>query len=108
MIGFSKLTPLIIAILGLSSCTALPHHEASKVEIENAATRYLTKREPWAAQARLTLDARQDAHDGTWRVQANALDPRHTECGCILFVPGTSRELLFGPSGKFISCVSPQ
>ena len=95
----------IIAILALSSCAAPPRHEATKGEIENTAKRLITRRESWAAKAQLRLDARQDESDGTWRVTADALDPRHTECGCLLFVPGSSRELLFSRSGRLISYV---
>ena len=97
--------PSVIAILALSACAALQRQDASKVEIEIAAKRSLTKREAWAAKAQLSLNARRDAYDGTWRVTASALDPRHTECGCIPLVPGTSRELLFSRSGALMSCI---
>lgn len=98
---------IVLVILALSSCASPLRHEASQVEIETAATRYLTKHEPWAVKAQLSVNARQDTYDGTWRVTANALDPRHTKCGCIPFIPGTSRELLFSRSGRFIRCIAP-
>lgn len=97
---------LLTTLLALSSCASPLRHEASKAEIENTAKRLLTRCEPWAAQAQLYIGIRQNADDGTWRVTANALDPRHTECGCAIFIPGTGRELLFSRSGRFISCSS--
>lgn len=96
----------IVAMLGLSSCATPQQHQVTKIDIEAAAKRVIAKREPWGDTA--YLSATQDVFDGTWRVEANALDPRHTECGCILFVPGTSRELLLSRSGRPISYVSLQ
>jgi hypothetical protein len=77
-----------------------PKHEASKAEIDRAVRRLIAHRETWVETAYLATA--QDPFDQTWRVTANALDSRYTGHGCIPFVRGTGRELLFTPDGGLI------
>jgi hypothetical protein len=73
---------------------------ASQAAIVEGARQLIVQREKWTYETHLT--AAQDPIDRTWRVTANAVDPRHTKCACVLFVPGTGRELLFAPTGTLI------
>jgi len=91
---------LLAFTLGLSSCATYEKHQASKAEIETSAKQLIAKREH--REDSLYRSVSQDA-DGTWRIQTHAIDPHHTECGCVLFIPGTGREILFSRSGKLIN-----
>lgn len=42
---------------------------------------------------------------GSWRVVTHECDTRKTECGCLLYLPDTGREILYKPTGKLISYV---
>ncbi|MCB1278517.1 hypothetical protein [Prosthecobacter sp.] len=95
-------TCLLFIVSVIASCSQIDQR-ATEVEIEAAAKRIAGKHLPSSAQlaSRLTKES-----DGIWRVQVHQIDPRHTNCGCILFVPGTGREMLFKPSGRLISNVA--
>jgi len=100
--------PLLLAFVALlfSSCATTPPREATRSEIESLSQRAIAKRETWGGTPYCT--AVQDPFDGTWRVEAHAIDSAHPDCGCVLFVPGTRREILFSRSGRLISYVSPR
>lgn len=104
-LGVVMRTLFIIAVMSLCSCATRETQPISRNDIKEKATRLIARREHWEGTP--YLNVQQDQPDGTWRVEAHAFDPRHTECGCILFVPGTRREILFSRSGRFISYVSP-
>jgi hypothetical protein len=96
----------ILAVIGTSSCATTEHRQVTKTDIETQTIRLIARREHWAGKPYVL--ANQDKYDGTWRVEAHAHDPRHTDCGCVLFMPGTRREILFSRSGRLISYVALQ
>jgi hypothetical protein len=80
-------------------CASGTNHVATRDEIVTATRRLVTQRERWEAES--YINSRQD-RDGTWRVEvAEFGEPTHN--GEILFVPGSSREVLFSRSGRLIS-----
>lgn len=95
-------TYLLLIVGALVSCASI-EHKATKTEIEASAKRIAGKRLPSSAQ--LAYRVKQES-DGVWRAEVHQIDPRHTNSGCIIFVPDSGREMLFKPSGKLISNVA--
>ena len=91
---------LLASLIGLCSCATQYQHQTCKAEIEASARKIVAKREGWTNG--VYCNANKD-FDGYWRANVNLIDPRHTECGCIVFLPGTSREMIFSRSGKLIN-----
>ena len=92
------IVPLLL--LGITACSTFQASLATKEEVTASAKRIVAKRESWTGQVH--YDVRQE-YDGSWRVSVNQLEPPHANHPCLLFVPGTSRYLVFTRTGKLVS-----
>lgn len=97
--GPMKRALLLAVALGVSSCATHGHYQISKSEIEASTKRILAEREGWMENTHCYAE---QESDGSWRVVTHQFDTRKTECGCLLYLPDTGREILFKPSGKLI------
>lgn len=91
---------LFILSLILCSCAPVPVPAASKDDIVAHARQLIAEREGW--KERTYIGVVQQSTDGTWRAEAHQLEPASAGCGCILFVPGSNRELQFSASGRLL------
>jgi hypothetical protein len=90
----------------LCSCAMVEGPQVSKNDIIISAKRTFSKHEHW--NKNIYCEA---YYDGTtWLVRANAIDPKPTKYGSILFVPGKGREIWYTKTGKLIKYgpTSPQ
>jgi hypothetical protein len=87
-------------LLGITECSTFRTSPATKEGVIAAAKQLVTKRESWTGQVNYWV---MQEDDGSWRVTVDEIAPPPANHPCLLFVPGTRRNVLFTRTGKLVS-----